>query len=289
MAFPYSDHVPNKNGAKCSQTFYSLQRHFCVLALSFPGKDALVTIYSSIYNQHLKMNKFSMAIQKASHSLIDAALALHQRVSQVFLPTAIKFHYVFNLRDLSNIFQVSFDPDSTKHIKLGRNYSKMLKYQRLCPINLNLRDMLVIFNVEDVCKHNQFTLTYCVSNFPVYFFRNSFAYIRSFMQGILYAGPDCIKNVGDAVKLWLHEACRVYKDKLVDDKDMSNFDEISMDIAKKFFEVSALMDSVWLCSLINILQLTSDVPAILAMCQRNWRCASDTGVVPGILATTKQA
>ena len=37
-----------------------LQRHFCVFALSFPGADALSTIYNSILSQHLAANNFTV-------------------------------------------------------------------------------------------------------------------------------------------------------------------------------------------------------------------------------------
>uniref|UniRef100_A0A671VTJ4 Dynein axonemal heavy chain 17 n=1 Tax=Sparus aurata TaxID=8175 RepID=A0A671VTJ4_SPAAU len=82
-----------------------LQRHFSVFALSFPGAEALSTIYTSILVQHVRGEGFSRALQKSCPTLVQLALALHQRISSTFLPTAVKFHYIFNLRDLSNIFQ----------------------------------------------------------------------------------------------------------------------------------------------------------------------------------------
>nr|XP_054501355.1 dynein axonemal heavy chain 9-like [Agelaius phoeniceus] len=82
-----------------------LQRHFCVFALSNPDQDSLSRIYSTILVQHLASGNFSEAVQKSAQQLLALALGLHRKVAATFLPTAVKFHYVFNLRDLSNIFQ----------------------------------------------------------------------------------------------------------------------------------------------------------------------------------------
>ncbi|KAG7261787.1 hypothetical protein CRUP_006795 [Coryphaenoides rupestris] len=73
----------------------SQQRHFSVFALSFPGADALTTIYTSILAQRLGGGQegFGAALQRSGPGLVQLALALHQRVSHAFLPTALKFHY----------------------------------------------------------------------------------------------------------------------------------------------------------------------------------------------------
>ncbi|XP_054702774.1 dynein axonemal heavy chain 9 isoform X6 [Grus americana] len=136
-----------------------LQRHFCVFALSIPGQDALSRIYSTILMQHLTSGDFSGAVQKSAQQLIALALGLHQKVAATFLPTAIKFHYVFNLRDFSNIF-----------------------------------------------------------------------------QGLLFSTPECLKQPQDLVKLYLHESNRVYRDKMVEEKDYTSFDKLQLEMVKKFYD-----------------------------------------------------
>ncbi|XP_077101765.1 dynein axonemal heavy chain 9 [Siphateles boraxobius] len=136
-----------------------LQRHFSVFALSFPGVEALNTIYCSILSQHLSGDGFPAALQKSSAQLVTLALALHQRIATTFLPTAIKFHYIFNLRDLSNIF-----------------------------------------------------------------------------QGILFCTSECVRTPQDLLKIFLHEASRVYRDKMVDDRDFALFDKLQSDTVKKIYQ-----------------------------------------------------
>ncbi|XP_039357486.1 dynein heavy chain 17, axonemal isoform X15 [Mauremys reevesii] len=136
-----------------------LQRHFCVFAVSFPGQEALVTIYSTILAQHMAIRNIPVPTQKILSPLIAGVLALHQKITSSFLPTAIKFHYVFNLRDLSNIF-----------------------------------------------------------------------------QGLLFSTAECLKTPVDLVRLWLHEAERVYGDKLIDEKDKESFGRVLAATCKKYFD-----------------------------------------------------
>ncbi|XP_040604816.1 dynein heavy chain 9, axonemal isoform X6 [Mesocricetus auratus] len=136
-----------------------LQRHFSVFVLSFPGADALSSIYSTILIHHLKLGNFPTALQKSIPPLINLAVTFHQKIATTFLPTAIKFHYIFNLRDFANIF-----------------------------------------------------------------------------QGILFSSVECVKSTQDLVKLYVHESNRVYRDKMVEEKDFHLFDKIQRDFLKKNFD-----------------------------------------------------
>ena len=57
------------------------------------------------------------------------------------------------------------------------------------------------------------------------------------LQGILFSTPECLKAPMDFVRLWLHEASRVYGDKLIEEKDMELFSKMKFNIAKDSFEV----------------------------------------------------
>lgn len=138
-----------------------LQRHFMTFSVNFPSPESLEQIYSSILTQHLESpsNKFSYSVQRMAPQVIDAALTLHTRMSQMFLPTAIKFHYIFNMRDLASIF-----------------------------------------------------------------------------TGILYASHDTCEDINGLARLYIHEATRVYCDKLVNQKDINSFRKLIREVSRKSFE-----------------------------------------------------
>jgi dynein heavy chain len=74
---------------------------FNVFNLVAPSQDVLTSIYSAIIEQRTK--EFSPDIQGVAAKLTGASLHLFSFIMEKLPPTPSKFHYIFNLRDLSRI------------------------------------------------------------------------------------------------------------------------------------------------------------------------------------------
>ena len=64
-------------------------------------------MYIAIFEGHLCQGNFTPVVTRLGPTLVDATLELHTAMTNTFLPSAVKFHYQFNLRDLSAVTQVS--------------------------------------------------------------------------------------------------------------------------------------------------------------------------------------
>eukprot|EP01038_Epipyxis_sp_PR26KG_P006339 gene6339-8727_t len=79
-------------------------RHFNVLCIPPASENALTLIFSSILSGFLS-TKFELEIQKMCTGAVLATIEVYTKISQELLPTPAKFHYTFNLRDISKVFQ----------------------------------------------------------------------------------------------------------------------------------------------------------------------------------------
>jgi dynein heavy chain len=80
-----------------------LQRWFATFSVGIPDSTSLLTIYQTFLDGHL--SSFSDDVKSISNNIIKAALGLHNLVSSNFKKTAVNFHYEFNLRHVSNVFE----------------------------------------------------------------------------------------------------------------------------------------------------------------------------------------
>ena len=80
-----------------------LQRWFSVLALSSPSGEDLTYILSSLLMGHLK--GWSDTIHQAAASVISATVELQQQIKAAFPPSAKKFLYHWNMRDVTQVVQ----------------------------------------------------------------------------------------------------------------------------------------------------------------------------------------
>jgi dynein heavy chain len=88
-----------------------LQRRFTVQTTFTPESAVISDIYSQILKTHL--NSFPATVQKKADDIVNATIDVLLDILKdpTFLPSAKKFHYQFNLKDIANIFQGLLNTD----------------------------------------------------------------------------------------------------------------------------------------------------------------------------------
>lgn len=120
------------------------------------------------------LSAFDPEVAKLGGVLVDATIELHSLVMNNFLPSAVKFHYQFNLRELTNITQ---------------GLTRMTKEAFQVPSVLDI-----------------FALNFALLQRPI-----------------------------KAARLWSFECDRVFRDRLVNEVDMENYDNFKTTVIKRAF------------------------------------------------------
>eukprot|EP00062_Callorhinchus_milii_P021625 gi/632978548/ref/XP_007905975.1/ PREDICTED: dynein heavy chain 10, axonemal [Callorhinchus milii] len=108
---------------------------FCVFNVTFPEEESLFLIYSSILKGHTLI--FSDEVQGICGKMTNCTLELYKIIVQELPPTPSKFHYIFNLRDLSRIFNglVLTTPErfhtTSQMVRVWRNEALRVFHDRL--------------------------------------------------------------------------------------------------------------------------------------------------------------
>lgn len=81
---------------------------FFLFNYSSPSSEVLHSIYNSILNQHWRRSELSFPSQivRLADVVVQMTVTVHEKITLTFLPTAQKFHYIFNMNELTNLFQV---------------------------------------------------------------------------------------------------------------------------------------------------------------------------------------
>jgi dynein heavy chain len=92
-----------KPGGGRSEISKRLLSKFHVINYTIPSESNMKKIYETICQT--KFQHFYDEIKTLSETLATATIQLYDKIAENFLPTPAKTHYVFNMRDISKVFQ----------------------------------------------------------------------------------------------------------------------------------------------------------------------------------------
>lgn len=143
-------------------------RHFNIICLAKQSDKTLISIFGQILKEFFNAWGFTENVKRKSEAIVEGTVEIFTRISKDLLPTPTRFHYTFNLRDISKVF-----------------------------------------------------------------------------QGILMIKPQNCNQEDDIVKLWVHENCRVFQDRLINDEDKEWFGNLVVEILLRTFKVSWKYEKVF--------------------------------------------
>ncbi|CAG5116906.1 unnamed protein product, partial [Candidula unifasciata] len=80
-----------------------LQSRFNLINMTFPQDSQIKRIFGSMISQ--KLQNFEEEVKVLSDTLTQGTIDMYQAIVLRFLPTPTRIHYLFNLRDISRVFQ----------------------------------------------------------------------------------------------------------------------------------------------------------------------------------------
>jgi len=143
-----------------------MTRHANVLCMPSANDAAMISIFSSILSGFTA--KFDASVKGLVKGACEATVELYNRISAELLPTPAKFHYTFNLRDVSKVF-----------------------------------------------------------------------------QGVLMVSSKNCGNADVFAKLWLHEAMRVFYDRLINTEDQSWFTHAAIELCSRHFRMAGTHEELF--------------------------------------------
>lgn len=88
---------------------------FFLLNMTFPTEDVVMRIFGTMIKQ--KLQTFSNEIRELWHHVTAASIHIYNEVVEKMLPTPNKSHYLFNLRDISKVYQGLLRSNSGVQVK----------------------------------------------------------------------------------------------------------------------------------------------------------------------------